>query len=61
MANTKIKNRCHCLVWHPQTPEERALVGERLDYARGCGDTSAILVHLMALTGPCPGMSEDHS
>jgi hypothetical protein len=46
--------RCRCLVWHPQTEEERALVVSRLQNARESGDRHALMINTMALTGRCP-------
>jgi len=45
---------CHCLIWHPSTPEERAPVVERLARSRRLGDKAGITLALAQLTGECP-------
>ena len=50
--------RCKCLIWHPQTQEERDLVKERLDYSREVGDRRGIMINVIALTGHCPAREE---
>jgi len=52
--DTVVENKCRCLIWHPLTPDERALVAERLSYARKVGDRHATMVNAVALAGPCP-------
>jgi hypothetical protein len=46
--------RCHCLVRHPQTPQERAQVVEALRRARELGDTRGTMLAVWALSGRCP-------
>jgi len=44
---------CKCIIWHPQTEDERAAVKERLDYARKVGDSVLTMIYLANLAGPC--------
>ena len=57
MNDTQLK--CRCLVWHPHTEEDRALVVSRLENARESGDRQGIMINLMALTGRCPARDGD--
>ncbi len=46
--------QCHCLIYHPQTPDERQQVRDKLAYARRIGDYVGIQLALAQLAGPCP-------
>jgi len=48
------RRECHCLIHHPQTPEERLEVEHELAYARQTGDATCIAIALAQLSGPCP-------
>ena len=52
--DTVVENKCRCFIWHPLTKDERALVAERLDYARSVGDRHATMIAAAALAGPSP-------
>ena len=42
--------QCHCIIYHPQTPQERQQVKDKLAYARRIGDYVGIQLALAQLT-----------
>ena len=51
------RDECHCIVYHPGTPEERQKVVDHLEYARKIGDVGDIPI-IIAQLGPCPSRQE---
>jgi len=45
---------CHCIIAHPESPEEREHVVEALHRARELGDEPAVVLAMAQLTGSCP-------
>ena len=52
------RRECHCLIHHPQTPQEQRRVEEALEYARRIGDAAGIEITLAQLSGPCPAWGD---
>lgn len=50
------ESKCRCIIWHAVTPDERALVADRIDYARKVGDVQALPLLVAHLSG-CPDQS----
>ena len=44
---------CTCIIWHPETEEERAYQRERFELARNSGDMPIAMMYLASLAGPC--------
>mgnify|MGYP003332018882 CR=1 FL=1 len=44
---------CKCIIWHPQTEEERAWQRENFERARNYGDMNIAMMYLASLAGPC--------
>jgi hypothetical protein len=53
MTATDATNKCHCLFYHPATPEEREALSKRLDYCRRIGDMNGVTIILAQLTTEC--------
>lgn len=49
---------CHCIIYHPQTPEEREKVEQMLADARSLGDHVGIMVAIAQLAGCLPHPKE---
>ena len=52
------KSPCTCLIRHAVTADERASVTRELKYSREVGDTTGIMLAMMALTTLCPSAKE---
>lgn len=52
------KSPCTCLIRHAVTTDERAEMNRQLKYSREVGDTTGIMLSLMALTTICPSAKE---
>ena len=44
---------CSCIIWHPETEEERAQQRERFELARNSGAMQIAMIYLASLAGPC--------
>ena len=55
---TKSKSPCTCLIRHAVTAEERETATRELKYSREVGDTTGIMLTMMALTTICPSAKE---
>ena len=44
---------CHCIIRHPQTPGERQVIANALEYARRVGDSNGIQLAMAQLTSKC--------
>lgn len=52
------KSPCTCLIKHAVTADERASLTQQLKYSREVGDTTGIMLAMMALTTLCPSVKE---
>ena len=52
------KSPCTCLIRHAVTTDERAEMNRQLKYSREVGDTTGIMLAMMALTTLCPSAKE---
>jgi len=50
--------KCHCLIKHPETPEEREQIVKALESARANCDTTAVMLCLSQLTTKCPAQEK---
>ncbi len=48
-----IRSKCHHIILHAVTKEERAEVNKRLEYSRSIGDSTGVILALAQLGG-CP-------
>ncbi|MFE2578841.1 hypothetical protein [Streptomyces sp. NPDC059378] len=53
-AQTAPARKCHCVINHPVTDEERAELDEAFGCARAVGDSLGLLLLVARLAGPCP-------
>lgn len=44
---------CRCIIWHPQTEEEKERQRANFDRARNNGEMNIALMYLASLAGPC--------
>ena len=50
--------KCHCIIKHPVTVEERKVVCDNLDYFRRIGDSQGALFCLAQLSG-CESLARE--
>lgn len=50
---------CTCIIWHPQTKEERDFQRANFERARNNGEMHIATMYLASLAGPCQSQKED--
>lgn len=50
---------CTCIVWHPQTDEEREMQKANFERARNLGDMATAMLYLASLSGDCPTQTKE--
>lgn len=51
-------SNCKCIIWHPDTEEERQAQLKRYELAAKSGQTAIATMYLASLFNPCPAKEE---